>query len=305
MEPSRARELVELDPRNADVLFPYLSGQDLNSRYDFLARRWVINFHDWPEQKAAQYAECFEQIVRLVKPERDVNKKAFYRNRWWQFGERQTSLLKRLETLTEAIAIAQTSKTVMPAIVSTGQVLSFGVAVFCSSDRALFALLSSAPHYWWAIARASTLKGDLRYTPTDVFETFARPALSEELRALGERLDSYRRELMLARQAGLTATYNLVHDVRCTDEDIAELRRVHTAIDEAVARAYGWADLDLNHGFHDTRQGPRYTVGPVAQQEIVDRLLELNHARYAAEQATGAGGGVAVQHQLDLDTTEE
>jgi hypothetical protein len=89
------------------------------------------------------------------------------------------------------------------------------------------------------------------------------------------------------RQAGLTATYNLVHDPTCTDADIGELRRIHVAIDHAVMRAYGWDDLALDHGFHETRQGVRYTVGPVVRQEILDRLLELNHERYAAEVAAG------------------
>jgi hypothetical protein len=95
---------------------------------------------------------------------------------------------------------------------------------------------------------------------------------------------------MLVRQAGLTATYNLVHDPDCADADIAELRDIHRAIDETVVRAYGRADLvdsGLDHGFHDTRQGTRYTIGPVVRQEILDRLLELNHARYAAEEAAG------------------
>ena len=95
---------------------------------------------------------------------------------------------------------------------------------------------------------------------------------------------------MLARQAGLTATYNLVHGQRCTDADIGELREIHRAIDEAVVRAYGWDDLlagGLDHGFHETRQGVRYTIGPVVRQEILDRLLELNHERYAAEVKAG------------------
>ena len=46
-------------------------------------------------------------------------------------------------------------------------------------------------------------------------------------------------------------------------------------------------DSGLDHGFHDTRQGTRYTIGPVVRQEILDRLLELNHARYAAEVKAG------------------
>jgi hypothetical protein len=95
---------------------------------------------------------------------------------------------------------------------------------------------------------------------------------------------------MLARGAGLTATYNLVHNLDCTDDDIAELREIHRGIDEAVARAYGWDDLlasGLDQGFYETLQGPRYTVGPAVRQEILDRLLELNQERYAAEVAAG------------------
>ncbi|MGH3224008.1 MAG: hypothetical protein ACRDPY_35905 [Streptosporangiaceae bacterium] len=134
------------------------------------------------------------------------------------------------------------------------------------------------------------MKTDLNYSPSDVFETLARPEVTAEMREHGKRLDIFRRELMLARQAGLTATYNVVHDQRCTDADIAELREIHRAIDEAVVRAYGWDDLlvgGLDHGFHETRQGPRYTIGPVVRQEILDRLLELNHERYAAEVKAG------------------
>ena len=69
------------------------------------------------------------------------------------------------------------------------------------------------------------MKTDLNYAPSDVFETFARPDPTPEMRALGERLDTYRRDkVMLARQAGLTATYNLVHSPDCRDADIAGLR---------------------------------------------------------------------------------
>jgi len=134
------------------------------------------------------------------------------------------------------------------------------------------------------------MKADLRYTPSDVFETLALPELTDEMRELGDRLDTYRRDLMLARQAGLTATYNLVNDPACQDEDIVELRRIHRNIDAAVCRAYGWDDMldKLDHGFHAVGgRETRYTVGPYAQREFVDLLLELNHARYAEEVAKG------------------
>jgi hypothetical protein len=153
----------------------------------------------------------------------------------------------------------------------------------------MLALLSSAPHYWWARARASSMKADLRYTPSDVFETLPLPELTDEMRELGDRLDTFRRELMLSRQAGLTTTYNMVNDPRNTDDDIVELRRIHMAIDEAVCRAYGWEDLipKLDHGHHPVARETRFTVGPYAQRELVDRLLELNHQRYEEEVAQG------------------
>ncbi|MBN1170621.1 MAG: SAM-dependent DNA methyltransferase [Micromonosporaceae bacterium] len=287
MEPARARRLITTDRRNADVLFPYLNGQDLNSSPEGAASRWVINFHDWPQERAATHGECFEQVERLVKPERARNNRAVRRDRWWQFAERAPALYGAIRGLERVVVITLVSKVVMPVMVPTGQVFAHKLGVFASDDPALLGLLSSAAHYWWAITRSSTMKADLNYSPTDVFETFARPELTGELRVAGERLDGYRRELMLARQAGLTATYNLVHNPVCLDPDIVELRRIHVTIDEAVARAYGWNDLlsaGLDHGFHETRQGIRYTVGPVVRQEILDRLLELNQERYAAEQ---------------------
>jgi hypothetical protein len=91
-----------------------------------------------------------------------------------------------------------------------------------------------------------------------------------------DRLDTHRCALMLTRNAGLTATYNLMHNPGCRDVDIAELRTIQQAIDEEGARAYGWQDLlhqagGLDHGFHHTRQGIRFTVGPAVRQEILDR----------------------------------
>src|SRR2546429_258421 len=58
-------------------------------------------------------------------------------------------------------------------------------------------------------------------------------------------------------------------------------------MDEAVARAYGWDDLDLGHGFHETKQGLRYTISEEAKREVLGRLLKLNHERYAEDVAMG------------------
>ncbi|MET8971774.1 Eco57I restriction-modification methylase domain-containing protein [Streptomyces hydrogenans] len=286
-----AKQILSLESASVRVLSPFLNGEDLNSRPDGSASRWVIDFRDWSEEQARVYVRAYGRVRALVKPAREGNKKQMRRERWWQFAERAPGLYASIDGLDRVLAITLVSKVVMPVMVPTGQVFSHKLGVFATDDVAMLALLSSAPHYWWAISRSSTMKADLNYSPSDVFETFARPELTPALRELGDQLDTRRREIMLNR-GGLTATYNLVHDETCTDPDIAELREIHRAIDEEVARAYGWDDLlaqpgGLDHGFHDTRQGPRYTVGPVVRQEILDRLLEENQRRYAAEVAAG------------------
>lgn len=293
IEPNRATEMLDKDPRNRDVLFPYLNGQDLNSRPDCSASRWIINFHDWSEDKARTYPDCYERIRHLVKPERDRNNRKVYRDRWWQYAEKRPAMLAAIAGLERVVVITQVSRTVMPVMVPTGQVFSHVLGVFATDDPAILALLSCAQHYWWTVSRASSMRTDIRYTPSDVFETLPMPELTSEMRHVGELLDQVRRRVMLSRQVGLTTTYNLVNDPDCRADDIVELRAIHQSIDEMTCRAYGWHDLvadGLNHGCHDLGREARYTVGSAVRREMVDRLLELNHLRYAEEVATGRRG---------------
>ena len=69
------------------MLFPYLNGEDLNSRWDQSPSRWVINFRDWPIEKAMEYPDCFEIVERLVKPEtREGTRTArTHKERWWLY----------------------------------------------------------------------------------------------------------------------------------------------------------------------------------------------------------------------------
>ena len=70
MSLEEAQALIERDPRNKDVLFPYLVGEDLNQSPTQAAPRWVINFFDWPEEQAREYPDCFAIVEEKVKPER-------------------------------------------------------------------------------------------------------------------------------------------------------------------------------------------------------------------------------------------
>jgi len=48
LTPEKAQTLMEKDPKNKEVLFPYLNGDDLNTNPDQSPSRWVINFFDYP-----------------------------------------------------------------------------------------------------------------------------------------------------------------------------------------------------------------------------------------------------------------
>lgn len=84
-----------------------------------------------------------------------------------------------------------------------------------------------------------------------------------------------------------------------------------TAFDSAhlSASAYGWSNLDLGHGFHATKQGERYALSEPARRTVFDRLLALNHQRYAEEvhekkkskvRSPKSKPGVGVAPQADL-----
>jgi hypothetical protein len=107
------------------------------------------------------------------------------------------------------------------------------------------------------------------------------------LNGIGERYYNHRQSVMTARREGLTKTYNRFHNSQEPAPDIAELRRLHVEMDRAVADAYGWTDLKLDHDFHETKQGVRFTVSEAARRAVLQRLLELNHERYAEEVRLG------------------
>src|SRR5262249_43416852 len=53
LTPEEAQALISKRAKNADCLYPYLNGDDLNTSPNQSASRWVINFHDWPLNRQA------------------------------------------------------------------------------------------------------------------------------------------------------------------------------------------------------------------------------------------------------------
>jgi hypothetical protein len=44
-----------------------------------------------------------------------------------------------------------------------------------------------------------------------------------------------------------------------------------------------WRGIGLGHGFHETRQGTRFTISPQARDDVLDKLLALNFYRHEQE----------------------
>lgn len=284
MEEKDASTLIGLDSRNREVVQPYSSGEDLVTRPDSSASRWVINFGGLNEDAASRYEAPFARLDELVRPEREKLKIESRRRNWWRYAAPALELYRSIHDLDEVIAMARVSKVVLPVIAPNSGVFSDQCVVFASADRGLFALLTSVCHQSWAIRYSSTLETRVRYTPSDVFETFPRPKLNVRLREAGARMADERQSIMLNRQLGLTPLYNRVNDSSSRGEaDLERLRQLHVEVDEATVAAYGWDDLTLDHGFYADRQMERWTVSPAARVEILDRLLELNHERARSE----------------------
>ena len=293
-----AKELLKRDNRNLEVVRPCLTGKDVTDNPNHEASRWIIDFQNWPESRAAQFAECFAVIDRLVRPERQRLKQSGefvlrspLPERWWQFADRRMQLYEQINALEHVVAMAVVSKVAQPVLVPANQIFLNKVVVFCYDDFGHFGLLASSFHWWWFVEHGSTLETRLSYTPTDVFMTFPQPVdgsagwlATEEA---GRRLHEKRREVLLGANLGLTKIYNRVNDPAALDADTVLLRDLHVQLDHSVRDAYGWADLALDHHHWETPQGVRFTVSPAAKDELLDRLLELNHQRYAEEVAAG------------------
>ena len=287
LNPAEAQALIERDPRNREVLFPYLNGEDLNTNPDQSSSRWVINFHDWPLEKAQTYPEPYAIVKSKVKPDREKQNDKGGKEIWWRYLRPRPELYQTIAGMERVLVIAATSRTLAFAFSSANIVFSHATVVLTFDKSSNLALLQSAFHEAWARQYASSMKGDLRYTPSDVFETFPFPEATAGLEAIGERYHQLRQQIMAEHNEGLTKTYNRFHNPAERSELIVALRQAHVAMDQAVRQAYGWDDLALEHDFHQTKQGLRCTISEAARRNVLDRLLALNHQRYAAEVAAG------------------
>lgn len=307
MDPSEAQNLISKDARNADCIFPYLNGEDLNSHPLQQPSRLVINFYDWDLEHARQYSDLIRIVEEKVKPEREklrdsIPIQAKRKRFWWQYGSAATQLYQAISPLQRVLVRSRVSELHMIVFISKRYVFSDATVVFAFEDNYHFALLQSTWHEVWLRKWASSLRTDIRYTPTDCFETFPFPPaeyaegnlrnlleMPSFLKAerLGGEYHELRRQIMVSRLLGLTRTYNLFNDPACSDVNIVQMRKLHGEMDRAIQACYDWQDIDLRLDFYQTNRGQtRFTVSPEARREMLRRLLALNLELASKEQST-------------------
>jgi hypothetical protein len=254
-----ADEVKQFGLQSSAVVRPFLDGRDVTQRPDQSPSRFVIDFADRTLESAGTFPAELKLIRERVKPERHTNPRPLYRDRWWLHGEVRPGMRKATAPLTRVAMGVRTGKRPFVSWQAPVVLASDANVVFAFDDDYSMGILLSRAHDAWAWAQSSTLKGDLRYTPSSAFMTFAWPdpvdeATRERIAAAASALYARRSELCLEHQLGLTKLYNLMDDGA-----FADLAALHKTLDVAVAAAYGWPA--------SVAQDPK---------ELVARLTELN-----------------------------
>jgi hypothetical protein len=224
---SHMRELLSRNPKCQQRIKPYLGGEELNSLPEIGFSRFAIDMGDLDESEARKWPELMEVLERYVRPNR-MTKSGSLKEFWWHYGHKADELYSALGGLSRVLAIARVSQTLAFTFLPAGIVYAEMLVVVPTEAFSAFCALQSRPHEVWARQFASSMKDDLRYTPTDCFETFPFPAEFETNAALetaGREYYEFRAALMQDLWLGLTEIYNLFHSP--DDEALARLEALY------------------------------------------------------------------------------
>lgn len=342
---SKMEKLTANNPHNAGRIKPYIGGEEVNSSPTHAYHRYAIDFEDFPLRRdptatypwrqlseetqkaklrsgivsadfpnsvAADWPDLLEIVDRLVRPERSKNPDRSRREIWWRYTRRAPGLSRAIENVSYVLACSRVSPQLGITRLPSTMVFADSLVVFAFSTLQPLAVLQSRVHEIWARFFSSSMKDDLRYAPSDCFETFPFPegyGTDEALEQVGQTYHDYRAALMIDANEGMTKTYNRFHNDEERGASIQRLRELHDEMDRAVLRAYGWHDLadELRPEFlsdetedDHTYQG-RYFWSAEGRDLVLSRLLALNSERHAEEVRMG----VAPESSTRADEDDE
>lgn len=263
---NEAATMIRQSKNNAEVIFPYLIGDDLLSEKPPLPKRYVIDLHPRDILTASKYTIPLNQIKELVLPTRQAaakeeekrniealkdNPKAkvnrHHQNflaKWWLLSYPRAELIKKISNLSRYIACSRVTKRPVFDFVDFRIRPSDALQVFPLSDDYSFGILQSHIHWIWFTACCSTLKGDFRYTSNTVFNSFPfpqSPTLTQlkKVAASAVKLRQLRRQVMTENQWSLRELYRTLE---LPGDNL--LRKVQAELDKAVEEAYGMKPKD-------------------------------------------------------------
>ncbi len=304
--------MTRREPRSADLLFPYLTADELIGNPASQPSRFVIDLQPRDIFQAGSYDKAMNHIRTTVLPARekaaseelernkglpaDSKRKgnkhhANFLKRWWLLSYPRGELIEKLAHLSRYISCGRVTKRPIFEFVSTAIRPNDALMVFPLADDYSFGILQSSLHFGWFKARCSTLKGDFRYTSDSVFDTFPWPQKPTRQQisataAAAVGLRALRREVMAANAWSLRTLYRSLEEPGDNP-----LRDAHARLDSAVRAAYGMPEdadpltflLEMNlacsakekAGEKITQPGmPRLTEAGFVTQDCVRPLLE-------------------------------
>lgn len=256
--------LIAENQKNAEVIFPYIGGEEVNTSPTHTHHRYVINFGERNEEECRrEWPKLMSIVEKKVKPGRLVQNREIRARYWWRFGETCPALYEAIARYKQVLSNSQVSSHICFAFKESNLIFGHTLYVYPLETLSWIAVMQSSAHGIWSLFQCSSLEERLRYTAADCFETFPFPtalldstandpahdAMRLSLEAIGERYHQFRAELMVSNNEGLTSTYNRFHDPAETSSGLLELRRLHGEMDQAVLDAYGWSDVPTACGF--------------------------------------------------------
>lgn len=298
----QAAELIDMEVNSKQLIKPYRNGRDLADKPRGV---FVIDAFGFSVESLREYHPAlYQHLAERVKPERDQNTRAVYRDNWWLFGEPRKELRRYLMGLACFIATVETTKhrifQFMDAKIAPDNML----VVIAHDQPATLGVLSSRVHALWALAAGGTLEDRPRYNKTRCFETFPFPALTDAqartIGALAEKIDAHRKKQQAAYpDVTLTGLYNVLEKQRrhtplnAKEKTLhahglaAVLNELHNELDAAVLEAYGWQDLAgalLGQPGALTPLVDKPDALAEAEETLLARLAALNAERAREEQ---------------------
>lgn len=287
LEPEEAQALIAKDPRNKDVLFPYMNGEDLNSRPDQSPSRWVINFFDWPEEKARTYPDCFRIVEEKVKPARLIQNREIRARNWWRYAEIAPRLYETIAGMDRVLVAPLVSKYSPFMEIQTGIVFSHKLGVFPIPNDSYKAILLSTIHNTWAWKNSSTLgAGTLNYSPSDCYLNFPFPdsANTQFLIPISHSYHTHRYSLNVSLILGLTDLYNQYHNRELRAYSPAELQEMDSMPSAEFQKRFGKDTWNLFRHLKGLPNSP-------ALNEAVAGILKLRRLHVEMDNAILAAYG--------------